>query len=305
MTNRNVIPAASILAAAVLGLAAAGAPGTTGAPAGRTQNSVVSFHDGARFYEVRLEDGEMTITENGAPIPEDRVRRERNHVILESESGDLMAILEIRPDGTLFYTGTRHGLVLQPEPTESLHIGVTIGRLGEALAAQVGIEENEGILIRSVERDAPAERAGLKRHDVLTEIDGRKVKGTRDLRAALEKLEEGDELPLKVRRGGREVKLDVRPELRKNRPPLVGVTPEIPLAPEIPLFETPETHWSMPRPDYVHLSEEDGIAFLSPATPVAPVEPVFWDKDRQRLERLEERLARLEELLEKLVEKTP
>ena len=68
----------------------------------------------------------------------------------------------------------------------------------------VSLEEKDGeARIRSLAAGGAAEKAGLKRGDVLAEIDGQPVKTISDLRLALWDKKPGDRVPVSVRRGRR------------------------------------------------------------------------------------------------------
>ncbi|MGB4504897.1 MAG: trypsin-like peptidase domain-containing protein [Syntrophaceticus sp.] len=60
-------------------------------------------------------------------------------------------------------------------------LGVEIQDVTPAIAEYLGLSEPEGVLIRSVVQGGPAEKAGLKQGDVITAVDGKKVKTADDL----------------------------------------------------------------------------------------------------------------------------
>lgn len=82
-------------------------------------------------------------------------------------------------------------------------IGVEVKELEEALAAQVGVKADEAMVIVRVRKDGPAAKAGLKKFDVVTAIQGQRPATLPRLRAALDKLQVGDPIVLDVVRGGK------------------------------------------------------------------------------------------------------
>jgi S1-C subfamily serine protease len=62
-------------------------------------------------------------------------------------------------------------------------------------------EETDGFPVAEVVPASAAERAGMKNGDVVTEIDGRRIRNFDDLRAAISRKNPGDRIRVKVRRG--------------------------------------------------------------------------------------------------------
>jgi len=57
----------------------------------------------------------------------------------------------------------------------SNRLGISLDSVGEALASHLVLPKGQGLLVRAVPKDSPAEKAGVKPHDVLLEINGKKV----------------------------------------------------------------------------------------------------------------------------------
>jgi serine protease Do len=90
-------------------------------------------------------------------------------------------------------------------------IGVTTNALGKQLADYFGV--THGVLVSSVEEGSPAEKAGLKAGDILTEADGQKVEDSDDLSRAIGAKQEG-EVTLTVVRDRKQRTVRVTPERR-------------------------------------------------------------------------------------------
>ncbi|HEX8352755.1 MAG TPA: PDZ domain-containing protein, partial [Pyrinomonadaceae bacterium] len=102
----------------------------------------------------------------------------------------------------------------------SRRIGVSTSALGKQLADYFGV--SHGVLIGSVEANGPADKAGLKAGDVVTEADGKRVEDADDLVRALGAKDEG-EVTLNVVRDRKQRTVRVTPERRQ--PPDVNPTP--------------------------------------------------------------------------------
>ena len=84
-------------------------------------------------------------------------------------------------------------------------LGVRISTLGEEAALQEMMGIDKGVLVKTIEPDAPASRSELRPADVIVSVDGEQVDTARDLQKAILRKKVGQEVDLKVwRRGARE-----------------------------------------------------------------------------------------------------
>jgi serine protease Do len=72
------------------------------------------------------------------------------------------------------------------------------------------LKSNQGALLIEVEPDTPAEKAGLKRYDVITEINGQPVKDHNDLGFKIADFRPGTTIEIKVIRDGKEKSLTAK-----------------------------------------------------------------------------------------------
>jgi serine protease Do len=89
-------------------------------------------------------------------------------------------------------------------------IGVTVQNVDAALAQSFGLDRPRGALVSSVEKGAPAQRAGVKPGDVILKVDDQLIDRTSDLSNYIAGRKPGEESTLTVWRGGKEEKLTVR-----------------------------------------------------------------------------------------------
>ncbi|MCA9772364.1 MAG: PDZ domain-containing protein, partial [Myxococcales bacterium] len=80
-------------------------------------------------------------------------------------------------------------------------LGLGVQDLTVDLASALGVDY--GVLVQDVKDDSPAAKAGLRKRDVIVEMAGRTVRGTRDFRAILVEFTDGDEIAMKVIRDGK------------------------------------------------------------------------------------------------------
>jgi Do/DeqQ family serine protease len=83
-------------------------------------------------------------------------------------------------------------------------IGVTIQPVTSDLARSLGLTDVRGALVSGVEAGGPAEKAGVRRGDVITAVNGSAVKDSNDLRNDVAQLPPGSAVKLTVVREGKE-----------------------------------------------------------------------------------------------------
>ncbi len=88
-------------------------------------------------------------------------------------------------------------------------IGVSIQNVTRELAGQFGLTDNRGALIAQVNRDSPAEKAGLKAGDVIVRFNGRGVADTSQLRNFVAASKPGSKASIVVVRNGKEESVTV------------------------------------------------------------------------------------------------
>ncbi len=88
-----------------------------------------------------------------------------------------------------------------------LGVGVQPARLPEAIADD--LEQDTGLLVVSVEKDSPAEKAGLMVGDLLTSLGDDPVEHVDELLIILASIKVGTEVPVSIVRGGAEQDINV------------------------------------------------------------------------------------------------
>ncbi|MGH9168441.1 MAG: S1C family serine protease [Acidimicrobiia bacterium] len=84
-----------------------------------------------------------------------------------------------------------------------LGVGIAPAQVARRLRRAVGLPEADGLLVRHVEPEGPAHRAGLREGDLIVEAGGRPTPSVDDLHELLDQAE--GELGVKVLRGAEEV----------------------------------------------------------------------------------------------------
>ena len=84
--------------------------------------------------------------------------------------------------------------------------------------AQQQVNQEPGLVIVSVDPNGPAATAGVKRGDILLEVDGQKTDRARDLLRMIGSLKPADEIKVRVMHGDTERTLDLTVGERNGQP---------------------------------------------------------------------------------------
>ncbi len=85
-----------------------------------------------------------------------------------------------------------------------LGIGIAPSWVANRMRRAVGLPEREGVLVREVEGEGPAARAGIAEGDLIVEANGRAIKEPDDVYDALGSVGAGQSLTLRIVRGAEE-----------------------------------------------------------------------------------------------------
>jgi len=94
---------------------------------------------------------------------------------------------------------------------ESGDLGLAVQPVTVSMAAELGLERAEGLVITSIKPGSPADEAGLQRGDVIAEINRQPVRNRSDYDRAVEKTEKGKSVLFLVRRGEGSLFLALKP----------------------------------------------------------------------------------------------
>jgi S1-C subfamily serine protease len=99
--------------------------------------------------------------------------------------------------------------LVQNGSVQHAYLGVQYIPLSPAIAAQLGVNQQKGVVITGVVPGSPAQKAGLAQRDVVTQVDGQDLTGESDLARVVDQHKPGDKVTLTVISGGSEKKVDV------------------------------------------------------------------------------------------------
>jgi S1-C subfamily serine protease len=141
--------------------------------------------------------------EHTAPLP-----RGSSGGPLVDAAGKLLGVNSIRLDGNLILAlaadaGARNRVerLSAGETVERPKLGVAVAppHIARRLRRSVGLPDQPGVLVRGVQDDSPADKAGVERGDLIIGANGTPIEGLDDLYTAIDTAK--DELKLKTLRG--------------------------------------------------------------------------------------------------------
>jgi S1-C subfamily serine protease len=89
-------------------------------------------------------------------------------------------------------------------------IGISYLKVTRQLAEYYSLPTADGVLIALVERNSPADDAGLRKGDIIEAVDGRRIEDTSDISLSVRKKSINDKLVITINRYGSRFEVDVR-----------------------------------------------------------------------------------------------
>lgn len=98
-------------------------------------------------------------------------------------------------------------------------LGVILDPVPEMLASHLNLKPGEGVMVLETLKQGPAEKAGLKAHDVIVEINGKPVGSVDDVRAITAQHQIDDEIKLTAYHNGKRQHFPIVLEAAPDRMP--------------------------------------------------------------------------------------
>jgi len=106
-------------------------------------------------------------------------------------------------------------IAMQPD-TSRAWFGAEVGPIDTIMAEQFGLNNNNGVIVNQVFTGSPAERAGIKRGDVILKVNSRKTSNIDKFQKLTSLLNPGDMMKLTLNRDNKKVRLTVALENRQD-----------------------------------------------------------------------------------------
>jgi serine protease Do len=95
---------------------------------------------------------------------------------------------------------------------EKGEMGLTVQRLTPQIAESLGLEKTDGIVVSAVEPGSAADEAGIRRGDVIVEIDRKPIRNLEEYKKSIASVRKGKGVLFLVRRGESTLFLALRPQ---------------------------------------------------------------------------------------------
>jgi membrane-associated protease RseP (regulator of RpoE activity) len=100
------------------------------------------------------------------------------------------------------------------EQKAEYYIGISVNAPDDALRAQLGLPEGRGVVVGEVTSGSPAEKAGVKKHDVLLDLNEKSIDKPETLAHQVQAAKDRP-ITLKLLRGGKPVTISVTAAMRQ------------------------------------------------------------------------------------------
>ena len=139
-----------------------------------------------------------------------------------SQSGGYMGIGFAIPIGMA--TKVKDQLIKFGKVTRGF-LGIRMDEVDHDTAEFFNLDKPRGVLVAEVVKDSPADKAGLKRHDIILELDGKTVNNLYQLRNSISLMEPGTRATLAIIRDGDEKNIRVKIGTLEKETPVAAKTP--------------------------------------------------------------------------------
>jgi serine protease Do len=130
-------------------------------------------------------------------------------LVRKGQKRELAATVAQRPDEDRIASGTEPDDQGDRSARRDEKLGIRVQPLGPELARELHVQGDSGVVVVAVTEDGPADKAGIRRGDLILEVSLEPVSSVDELAAAVKKLKPGEVVNLRVRRGNQAVFLPV------------------------------------------------------------------------------------------------
>lgn len=162
---------------------------------------VADVTSGGPAYKAGIERGDVIISFDGQEISE---MKELPYLVASTPVGKVVKVEVIRR-GKHKSLEVKIGKLKEEQAEEELteevsDLGMTVNEITPELERQFSLSDESGLVVVQVENNSPAELAGLRRGDVIVEIDQEPMKDLDEYSKKIRQYKKGDTILFLVRR---------------------------------------------------------------------------------------------------------
>ena len=182
---------------------------STGIVSAKSRDITMSGDDGSTsFYSDMIQtDAAINPGNSGGALVNEKGQLVGINSIIESSSQSSAGVgFAIPSDYAIDVANT----LISGKKVEHPRIGATVGTVTPQMSKKLGLGNGAyGAYVNSVSKDSPADKAGIKKGDVITKIDGEQVDAATTLITDIRSHKVGDKVTLTILRDGKEQDLEV------------------------------------------------------------------------------------------------
>mgnify|MGYP003369213783 CR=1 FL=1 len=182
---------------------------STGIVSAKSRDITMSGNDGSTsFYcDMIQTDAAINPGNSGGALVNEKGELVGINSIIESSSSSSAGVgFAIPSDYAIDVVNT----IISGKEVEHPRIGATVGTVTPQMSKKLGLGNGAyGAYVNGVTKDSPADKAGIKKGDVITKIDGEQVDAATSLITSIRNHKVGDKVMLTILRDGKEQEVEV------------------------------------------------------------------------------------------------
>ena len=166
---------------------------------------VTQVYEGDPADEAGIKEGDIIVGIDGKDV---KTSRELSRKVAEAGVGNKMRINLLR-DGRDETVSVKLAKRPDQEPTlargesRSDDLGLRVRDIDPEIAEKLGVSADQnGVVVVQLDPESQTAQAGVRRGDIIVEINREPIKNIKDYRAQVENIEKGDTVQMLLRRGG-------------------------------------------------------------------------------------------------------
>jgi serine protease Do len=162
-----------------------------------------------------IEAGDVVVSLNGKPVDSGGALTRTVALIAPGQKAEITVLRGGQKKQFAFQVAERPADEQSPETMpaapdapphdKSPKLGLSLSEMTPQIARELGVEGQQGVVVMDVVDGGPASQAGIRRGDLITQVNRKPVKSAQDIVGTVGKMKDGEMALLRVRRGEQEI----------------------------------------------------------------------------------------------------